>query len=122
MLVMLLMFLAQDPNRPAHIIDDGWTYRGSSEGYRTLHFTRRGPTANKLWSRYETNEPVRGIRSVRQLDEMNCETGQYRTLQQTAFPEPNLLGEATELNMAQTWSYPGPGTLSELSYQLVCGA
>lgn len=120
MIVAILIAAALQESRPAHIEDDGWLYRGASGQYATMWFTRVGPRASMVWSRFELSTAERGIRSLRQLDEMNCETGQYRTVQQTSFAEPNLGGTATVIELVPQWEYPAPGTFSEGAYRVVC--
>lgn len=120
---MLAMFLAlaiQNP-APVHIQDMGWTYASKSdEGDELTMFTRPGPRATTLWVRFESQVERDGARSVAQLNEANCSTGEFRVLQQTAYTEPNLRGRAISKSPS-TWVYPTPGSFAETAFKVLCG-
>lgn len=120
MIAIVLALALQAEARPAYVRDDGWTYHGSSTGFQTMFFTRPGPNARMIWSRFEMLTPEDGVRSYRQLDEANCATGQLRTLQQHAFSQPNLEGPADTLDGVSAWKYPAPDTFAETAYSQAC--
>lgn len=120
MLALMMALVLQDAGRPAYITDDDWTYRGASSDYASMLFTRQGPTPKTVWVRYEFKAGPHPTRSLRQLEEANCETGQSRVVQQTDFLRPNLTGESHETLIPRPWSYPAPGTFGTVIYTAIC--
>ena len=120
MLFTMVLLAILQGQRPDYVLDLGWTYHGASESYDAMFFTRPGPRENMLWSRYERKTAVEGHRSWRELSEYNCATGQYRKVQDTAFPQPNMVGMPVSIDVSRDWLYPGPNTFAEAAYELVC--
>jgi len=120
MLAIMMGLTLQASERPAYVTDDGWTYRGASGAYASMLFTRQGPTPKTVWVRYEFKANSHPTRSLRHLEEANCETGQSRVVQQTDFLSPNLTGQSQETLTPRPWSYPAPGTFGEVVYTAIC--
>lgn len=118
MFAIILALALQATMRPSHIEDQGWTYMGSSTDRSIVFFTRSGPSAKHIWSRFEVDQGR--VRSYRQLDEVNCSTGQMKTLQQTSFTEPNLEGSSRVIPIVPEWRYPEPDTFAEMALYELC--
>lgn len=101
---------------------DGWTYFGEATDGSLLMFTKgaRGEGL-RSWARFEYAEPdSNGARSIRTLNEFDCQQGRVRTLQWDSFAENNLSGTGRVVPQTGDWKYPAPGTFGEGHFLLMC--
>ena len=105
---------------PFDYIDIGdWTSRGVGGTELTL-LTQAARQPNHIWVRWEYLAPSNGVRSARDLVEVDCETWRTRIVQHTTFSRANLAGLIQTVDVPQTWSAQAPGTLGELVLETAC--
>lgn len=99
----------------------GWSFLALNATQDSMYLTRPGPRPSMIWSRAEYVESVNNQHSAMALYELDCANGKYRQLQIMSYPEPNLSGRPTTQDLAEPWSYPGPGTIGESIFRRGCG-
>lgn len=125
--LLAVMFASQEVTYDdVSFIPGDWEVQGSSSD-KTLWLLTRPATGegDRIWTRWEY--PVlkpgpNGERSVRQLQDHDCQGGRVRVLQTTYFGEPNLRGRIIGEMAETSWVYVAPGTFDERTHALACAS
>jgi hypothetical protein len=108
-----------------YIAPAGYAFAGYNERgvalYSTEEIERTAQDHIRVWTRSEMFEPTDGVRSMRMLEEYDCEQGRSRLLATELYPGANLLGEKEE-NLAEdaAWTFNSPGSLRSLVANQLC--
>jgi len=80
--------------------------------YSTEEIERTRQDYIRVWIRQEFFYPMGGtVRSLRMLQEFDCDEGRERTLAVETFPGSNLLGPSTSQQLSEApWAYMSPGS------------
>ena len=88
-----------------------------------LPYQGRGASYPRMWVRYEIPEGVMNIRarSIRMLNEYDCQQWRSRMISTVQFARPNLDGESHTIGEGR-WEYVGPDSLAQVEIETICGA
>lgn len=123
-MIALLMSIALQAEPLAGVDVGNWTFLSNNARETTSLLVKPGPAPHLLWVRYEAAAGTAGFRSMRALVEADCRQGKTRTIQRSAFSQPNMQGPLMPgaSTIPDEWSYPEPDTMQEAQYQFVCGS
>jgi hypothetical protein len=100
------------------IESEGWTLSG--EGPDTLVFVMPARQEMHIWVRYEIREPVAGMRSWRDLKQVDCTNWRVRAVSSSRFAESNLVRLVDTVNVPTNWDFPAPETFGEIPLSTLC--
>ncbi len=96
----------------------GWTLSYSDDETLTLFMAARQPM--HIWERTEYKRVTSGIRSRRELVQVDCAAGRRRIVSAAYFTYNNLEMRYLGSEQAQAWEYPAPGTIGEFPLRFFC--
>ncbi len=75
-----------------------------------------------IWVRTEYKRvSSQGVRSVRELVQVECNAGRTRVVTAVFFSASNLEVHNFQAEEIQPWQYPAPGTIGDVPLDLLCG-
>ena len=97
-----------------------WFLAGRNDDVLVFVMPARQPM--HLWVRTEYKRvSPQGVRSLRELVQVECDAGRTRVVSVSYFSASNLEVPDMQGAEVQPWSYPGPGTIGEIPLDLLCG-
>jgi hypothetical protein len=111
-----------------YIAPNGYAFGGYSDSavalYSTQEIERTPQDHIRVWTRTELFEPTSdGVRSMRVLQEFDCDQGRSRVLASELYPGANLLGDKQEEQAeTPTWTFNSPGSLGSALANRLCSA
>ena len=96
----------------------GWTLNSTTNSL--LMFTTAARQPMHTWVRFEKNDPSTNIRSWRELIQIDCVGGRFRSLSRQFYAENNLLDLISSSDETLPWQFPPPGSVGDIPLKLLC--